>query len=145
VEKTVVSFVTGKFDLSWPKGADPALAPPWGKDCAAFLAQQLPRFGLRVPSPEPDEQEGGWYLKVASASGAELMVFVSWWPVGSKPERNLWVVQVRPWPSFLPAFLRRKVSDEDYRAVCEAIDKVITADIQSTEVRWLSKEEFSKL
>ena len=144
VESTAVSFVSDRFDLTWPEGADPGASPPWGKDCATFIAEHLPRLGVQVAPGEPDEQDGGWYFKVRSATGSKLMVFVSWWPVGSKPERNIWVVQVRAWPSLVPTFLR-KTSDQDYRTVCDAINRVIVDEVRATEVHWLSPEELSKL
>jgi hypothetical protein len=107
---TAVSFVSDRFDLTWPAGADPNSSPPWGKDCAEFIAEKLPRHGILVPTEEPEEEDGGWYFRV-EINTSKLMVSVNWWPVGSKPERNIWVVQVRPWPSLLPAFLG-KTSDQ---------------------------------
>jgi hypothetical protein len=143
LKKTAVAFLTDQFDTTWPKEAEDP--PSWGQDCAAFFVRHLPRYGVQVPTPDPEEQEGGWYLRLVAASGRELMFFVRLWPVGIDPERQFWVIQVLPWPSLIPSFLRRRASEEDYRAVCEAIDKVVVKEIEAKEVRWLAPQELSSL
>jgi hypothetical protein len=138
-----VIFQTDRFDLTWP--ADPDSAPPWGRDCAMFFAERFPRYGVRTVDPEPDHQEGGWCVQVEAPSGVQLMVFVSWCPVGPKPSTDFWSVQVWPWPSLVPMFLRRKPSDQDYAIVQQAVASIIDGELRAANVRWLSWEQFEKL
>lgn len=64
--KTCVVFFSTLFSFAWPAEEPPDAAPPWGEDCAAFMAQRLRSFNAvtRVDDPYEESDEGGWSMEL---------------------------------------------------------------------------------
>jgi len=141
MEPTALLFRSDRFDLSWPKEVEPKEGDPWGKDCASFLGERLPKAGVHVPDPEPYWGEGGWYLDV-EVQGARFNLFVLWWPVG-KPPKDYWTIQIRERRGLGRWLLRKRAPEEAWASLRHAVDEALSD--AATDARWLPASELSSL
>jgi len=142
MEPTALLFRSDHFDLSWPKNVEPKEGDPWGKDCAAFLAERLPRHGAEVPNPELYWGEGGWYLDAVVGS-AKFNLFVVWWPVG-KPAKEYWTIQIRERRGLWGRLLGRRASGQAWKVIRAAVEGALS-EVSFEDARWLTPDELSSV
>lgn len=141
--KTCVVFYSTLFSFAWPAEEPPDAAPPWGEDCAAFMAQRLRSFNAvtRVDDPYEESDEGGWSMELV-VDRERYELFVHALPIG-QAEVNHWAIRIRPLAGMFRWLFSQPLCH--YDDVLRMIANILETTEGVRDVTWMTPDEFSKV
>ncbi|UUO07550.1 hypothetical protein M4951_04385 [Blastopirellula sp. J2-11] len=138
--KTYVVFRSALFSFAWPKEG-PDLAPPWGKDCAAFVKERLRAFDEVTSINGPHQDESAWTLDVI-LGGERYELHVHWALIGEPPV-DCWVIQVYPVMGLIGWLFRRPL--QHFSKLLKNVFQTLETTEGISDVQWMNFEEFSNV
>ncbi|MDY7096472.1 MAG: hypothetical protein SX243_26165 [Acidobacteriota bacterium] len=139
----ILAFKSSEFQMHWPddaSGGTADQAEPWGLDLAERISARLSEFDFEAERPL--EATEGWEVDVATPD-ARFSVFVHWAPFGDRGEDH-WVCQVFQRKNLLGRLLGR-TNVPLIERLCESLETVVREFEDTSDLRWLSMEEFREL
>lgn len=139
----IVIFKSKAFYQGWPDEDSDPNHPPLGKDLAVSIRQTIMTQGANNPSAIV-EAEGGWEFE-ASIDGEKIVLFTHWVPIDDPPE-DYWVIQTRGRASLADSIWGISVENEgDQNRVAKFLKSAVEAIPDTSDVRWLSDEQFKAI
>ena len=140
-DKIIAIFKSAAFDLSWPDDGSEPNEPPLGKDLAEFLQARLQEQSIEADAPF--DSETGWEFFVTIES-VQYSLLAQWAPMG-EPESDVWVIQPQILQGCLKALFSKDLGQNprDLQPLLKVIKPILNESNVFTDVRWLTRDEFS--
>jgi hypothetical protein len=127
-------FMTFESAADQP-ASDAAEDPPVGRELAAALEHGVRQHGLRIDEPLDQHEAYGWYF-VAAAEEQLVWCMLQW--------SGEWLLIMKPEVPVLRRLLGRKVDEELYRRVRQAIHASVASLPSVARIRWFTRQEFER-
>ena len=109
--------------------------PPAGRELALALERGVQDRGLRIHEPLDQHDSYGWYF-VAAAEEQLVWCMLQW--------SGEWLLILKPEVPVFKRLLGRKVDEDSYRRVREAIHASVSSMREVSRIRWCTRREYEQ-